>query len=236
MSKLKTLFGLILAACVIMGLALPLCEAAGKDSSETRIKDLHVSVKGNRTRLIFDAEGAKPKQIGPESADGISVFFARITAKLSDKVIRDGKAAASEVKFRRESGFFEVLFRQKNVSVASSVRDEKNGRYTLTLDLTPSGKPAAAEPSGEPAPKSGAKRLHLNPKGLKPPNSSAPKQPSRSRTPWPSSVRPNQTSLHALPRSPGRLRKPAPIPLPSIRAPVNCSKTAPETSCFALRK
>ena len=144
MSKLRTLFGLILAAFVIMGLALPLCEAAGKDRSETRIKGLRVSVNGTRTRLIFDAEGAKPKQIGPESAEGISIFFSQIDAKLSDKVIKDGKAAAREVKFRRESGFLEVLFRQKNVTVSSSVRDGKKGQYTLTLDLTPSGKSAAA--------------------------------------------------------------------------------------------
>ena len=138
MSKPRTLFGLILTAFVIMGFALPLCQAAETDKSETRIKGLRVSVKGTSTRLIFDAEGAKPKQIGPESPDGISVFFSEIDAKLSDKVIKDGKAAAREVKFRRESGFFEVLFRQKNVSVASSVRDGKKGQYTLTLDLTPS--------------------------------------------------------------------------------------------------
>ena len=75
MSKPRTLFGLILAAFVIMGLALPLCQAAETDKSETRIKGLRVSVKGTSTRLIFDAEGAKPKQIGPESPDGISVFF-----------------------------------------------------------------------------------------------------------------------------------------------------------------
>ena len=44
MSKLRTLFGLILAAFVIMGLTLPLCEAAGKDRSETRIKGRHFRI------------------------------------------------------------------------------------------------------------------------------------------------------------------------------------------------
>jgi tetratricopeptide (TPR) repeat protein len=146
MSRLKTLFGLIVAVCVIVGLAPPLCGAAEKDNSVTRIKGLRVSVKGNRTRLIFDAEGAKPIQIGPESAEAVSVFFSQIDAKLSDKVIKEGKAAAKEVKFRRESGFFEVIFRHKNISVSSSIRDGKKGQYTLTLELAP-GK-AGGENSG----------------------------------------------------------------------------------------
>jgi tetratricopeptide (TPR) repeat protein len=146
MSKLKTSFGLILAACVIMGLALPYCDAAAKDASETTIKGLSFSVKGGRTRLIFDMEGAKPKQIGPASTDTISVFFNHVNTKLGDKVIKDGKAAAKEVKFRRESGFFEVLFRRKNVAVVSGVRDGKKGRYTLTLDLSLSGKSAGTSP------------------------------------------------------------------------------------------
>jgi tetratricopeptide (TPR) repeat protein len=140
MNKLRILTGFVLAACVIAGLALSLCEAAEKNNAETSIRGLSISVKGDRTCLIFDAAGAKPKQIGPASPEGISVFFTHITAKLADKVIADRKAAAREVKFRRESGFFEVLFREKNVSVSSKIRDAKNGRYSLTLELTRSGK------------------------------------------------------------------------------------------------
>jgi tetratricopeptide (TPR) repeat protein len=162
MSLSRTLFGVMLVACMIAGFAPTLCEAAGKDNPETRIIGLRVSVKGTLTRLIFDAEGAKPKEIGPESDDGISVFFSQINTKLNDNVIKDGKAAAKEVKFRRESGFFEVIFRRKNVSVASSIRDGKKGHYTLTLDLTPgkSGKDSqrtSKEPPEDTAAKSEAK-------------------------------------------------------------------------------
>jgi tetratricopeptide (TPR) repeat protein len=142
MNKLKILFGLLLAACITTGLALPWCEAAAKGHSETRITNLRFSVKGNRTCLFFDAEGAKPKQIGPPSAVGISVFFPQITAKIPDKVFKDGKVAAKEVKFRRESGFFEVMFRVDNTLVSSTVKAGKNGKYTLTLELTPPGKTA----------------------------------------------------------------------------------------------
>jgi tetratricopeptide (TPR) repeat protein len=129
---------------MIAGFALPCCEAAEQGSHQTRITKLRVSVKGNRTCLIFDAEGARPKEIGPASADGISVFFTQITAKFPDRVIENTKAAASAVKFRRESGFFEVLFRDSNASVSSKVRPGKNGKYTLTLELTPSGKTGGA--------------------------------------------------------------------------------------------
>ncbi len=152
MSKLKVLFCFMLAISLIAGLAVPLCRAAAKESSQTSIKGLRLSVKGNRTCLIFDAEGAKPSQIGPASSDGISVFFSQMTAKIPDKIVENRKAAAREVKYRRESGFFEVLFREKNVYVTSAIREGGKGRYTLTLELTPSGKSAAR--TGTPDPNS----------------------------------------------------------------------------------
>ncbi len=163
MNKLKTLMSLLLAAFITAGLALPWCGAASGGNSETRITNLRLSVKGNRTCLVFDAEGARPKQIGPPSDAGISVFFPQITTKLPDKVFKDGKTAVKQVKFRRESGFFEVIFRENNTSVSSSVRPEKNGKYVLTLELTPPGKtgePQAAEgkPTSGPTGKSPEKR------------------------------------------------------------------------------
>ncbi|MGA2732999.1 MAG: tetratricopeptide repeat protein [Syntrophobacteraceae bacterium] len=142
MSKLKILFGLLLAACITAGLAPPWCEAAATGNSGTRITNLRVSVKGKLTCLIFDAEGARPKQIGPPSAAGITVLFSQITSKLPDKVFKDSKIAAKEVKFKLESGSFEVMFREDNTSVSSNVRPGKNGKYTLALDLTPCGKTA----------------------------------------------------------------------------------------------
>ncbi|MGD0400588.1 MAG: tetratricopeptide repeat protein [Syntrophobacteraceae bacterium] len=159
MSKLKTLFVILLAACITAGVAVPWCEAAAKESPKTKITNLRSSVKGKRTCLIFDAEGARPKQIGPPSADGISVFFSQITAKPPDKVFKDSKIAAKEVKFKLESGSLEVLFRENNTLVSSHVRPGVNGKYTLTLELTPGVKtpePQAAvgKPTSEPTEKS----------------------------------------------------------------------------------
>ncbi len=142
MSKFKTVLVLLFAGCIIAGVSLPCCYAARKDDSETTIKNMRFSVKGNRTRLIFDAQGAAPRQIGPASADGISLFFTQITAKLPDKTFKDVKVAVRAVRFRRESGFLEVLFREKNTLVSSSVQKGKNGTYTLIMELTPSGKTA----------------------------------------------------------------------------------------------
>ncbi len=157
MCKLKTLFGFVIAVFMTAVLALPCCEAAKQDGPQTRITGLRVSVKGNRTCLIFDAEGARPKQIGPASADGVSVFFARMAAKLPDKEIADRKAAAKCVKFRRESGFFEVLFRESNTSVSSKVRPGKKGKYALTLELTLPGKADSASSQPPAAAKSESK-------------------------------------------------------------------------------
>ncbi len=137
MCKLKTVFGLVFAVCVIAGLA----HAAEQGSPETVIKGFRFSVKGSQTRLIFDAEGARPKEIGPASEDGISVFFDQIKVKLKDRIIEDKKSLVKEIKYRRESGFFEVLFREKNLSVSTKVEGGKKNKYTLVMELTASGKP-----------------------------------------------------------------------------------------------
>ena len=110
MCKLKTLLGFVLALFMVTGIALPGLGAAKQGNPQTRITKLRVLLKGNRTCLIFDAEGARPKQVGPASVNGISVFFSQISAKIPDRVIADRRAAVKEVKFRRESGFFEVPF------------------------------------------------------------------------------------------------------------------------------
>ncbi len=47
-----------------------------------------------------------------------------------------------------EGGFFEVLFRESNASVSWKVRPGKNGKYTLTLELTSAGK--AGDASSQP--------------------------------------------------------------------------------------
>ena len=140
MCKLKILFGFVLAVFMVAGIALPGRGAAEQGNPQTRITKLRVLLKGNRTCLIFDAEGARPKQVGPASVNGISVFFSQISAKIPDRVIADRRAAVKEVKFRRESGFFEVLFRNSNTTVSSKEEQGKNGKYTLTLELTPAGK------------------------------------------------------------------------------------------------
>ena len=149
MCKLKTLFGFVFAVFMVAGIVLPCCGAAKQGNPQTRITKLRVLLKGNQTCLIFDAEGARPKQIGPASANGISVFFSQMSVKFPDRVIEDRKAAAREVKFRRESGFFEVLFRVSNTSVSSKEQPGKNGQYTLTLELTPTGKAGGASINSE---------------------------------------------------------------------------------------
>ena len=151
MSKLKTLLGILVAAWISVGPLLLWCGAAEKGNPETRITNLRFLVKGNRTCLIFDAEGAKPKQIGPASADGISVFFSQMTTRLPDKAFKDRGIKTKEVKFRHESSFFEVLFHEKNTTVSSKIQPGKNGKYTLTLELTPAATDSEPSASAKPA-------------------------------------------------------------------------------------
>ncbi len=135
-----------ISACSIAALVLLSGVTVAQDAPESRIKSVKISTKGEKTRLIFDIEGDKPKQIGPASTDGISVFFAHMVAKIPDKTLRDKASVAKEVKFRREGSFFEVLFREKNASVSSNTRAGKGKNYSLVLELTASAvksKPAA---------------------------------------------------------------------------------------------
>ena len=144
MNKLRALPRIVLAALIIAGISAPLCEAADRDRSQTRIIHLGHRVKGNRTSLIFDAVGPRPKRIGPASDAGISVFFSNMAASLPDRSF-NGKTAVKEVRFRRGSNFFEVLFRSKGTTVTSNVRTGRLGGYVLTLFLTsPGAKPASS--------------------------------------------------------------------------------------------
>ncbi len=141
---------------ILMGLAIAMLAWAPARANElgaggTRILDMRLSFKGGVTRLIFDAEGPRPKQIGPASESGISVFFEQITAKFPDRRITEASSLAKEVLFRRESGFFEVVFREKNVSVSQTVTPgKKKDRYTLILEIT-SARAKPAEPVAPPA-------------------------------------------------------------------------------------
>lgn len=112
--------------------------AAARDPSVTQITALRVSINGSQTRLIFDARGTRPKQIGPASADGISVFFDHINTRLPDKKLQT-TSVVKEVKFRRGAGFFEVLFRGKNASVSHKLLTGKTpDRYSLVLEVSAS--------------------------------------------------------------------------------------------------
>ncbi|MFZ2448584.1 MAG: tetratricopeptide repeat protein [Syntrophobacteraceae bacterium] len=144
----KCLF--ITLVCVIAGLASAPVRAAEQGTAATRILGVRVAIKGNHTRLIFDAEGARPTQVGPASEDGISVFFTQMTAKFPDKKFEGNSGAAKDIKFRRESGFFEVLFRQKHTSATHKINPgKKAGKYSLVIELSAPGKSAAqaAEPA-----------------------------------------------------------------------------------------
>lgn len=124
--------------------------SAGQSVPGTLITGMHFSVKGKQTRLIFDAEGARPRQIGPSSSDGISVFFTQMTSKVSDRKIEDPTAAFKDVKFRNEGAFLEVLFREANTPVTPVIKPgRKPGKYTIVLEMTTPPKSATVEASKE---------------------------------------------------------------------------------------
>lgn len=153
----------IIVACSIAGVLLAPDKASCAGGTATTIKNVRVSAAGARTRLIFDAEGGHPRQIGPASAEGVSVFFARMKTRVRDRVIEKASVAAREIKFRRESDFFEVLFREKNTGVTHKLSaGKKTGQYSIVLELTPppsSSKNSSADAQKEKAPFAEAKRI-----------------------------------------------------------------------------
>ncbi|MDR3554737.1 MAG: tetratricopeptide repeat protein [Syntrophobacteraceae bacterium] len=137
MNKLKTLVAILLAVLILAGIGTDPCAAADRDGSQTKIIRLLYRIKGHQTCLTFDAEGPKPTRIGPVSDCGISVFFSQMAVAVADKSFTGTKTAVKEVKFRRGSDFFEVLFRWANTKATYNVRPGRHGRYVLTMILTP---------------------------------------------------------------------------------------------------
>lgn len=141
---------MVFLAFFAIGLVLLPVNSAGQGVSGTTITAMHFSVKGKQTRLIFDASGARPRQVGPSSPEGISVFFTNATSKVLNRKIDDPAAAFKEVKFRKEGSFLEVLFREKDTTVTSVIRPGKRGKYTLVLEMTPPKAAAAPAPREKP--------------------------------------------------------------------------------------
>lgn len=136
----------IFLALTISWLVLPPWKASGEGAPPTKINSFRISVKDGQTRLFFDATGGRPSQVGPPSDSGISIFFSQYSTKIPDKVIGDPASAVKEIKFRKEGGFFEVLFREKNSPVTNKiVVGRKSNSYTLLLEFPASPKNAPAE-------------------------------------------------------------------------------------------
>lgn len=154
MNTLKALSRIVLVSLILVGFAAPWCGAAVRGGgSQTRIVRQWLRMRGKRTCLFFDVQGPKPTRIGPASDAGISVFFSKMDAGIRDKSFTT--TAVKEIQYRRESGFFEVLFRWKNTSVTYSIRDGRHGRYVLTMILTlPAVKKPALASAPSAAPKS----------------------------------------------------------------------------------
>ncbi|MCE5334094.1 MAG: tetratricopeptide repeat protein [Desulfobacteraceae bacterium] len=152
MQARKRTSALVLTVLLAVFFALPAIEAEGQVAAGTRMLKLRSSTSHGLTRLIFDADGDKPSQVGPASEDGVSVFFPQITAKIPDKVISDKSSPVKEVKFRRGSGFLEVLFKVKSPSFNYKIQDGKKGRYTLILEIgPPATKTTAVTPQETPS-------------------------------------------------------------------------------------
>ncbi len=146
----------LIIAGLIVCLVRPVC-AKPAGTVRTNLYRLQVKVKGNHTRLIFDAAGARPKQIGPATADGISVFFNLITTTMPDKTIQNPASAAKSVKFIREGGFLEVLFRDKNTKAGHRIISRKGNKYALVFDLSAPPETGADHAKEKPKEKSGDK-------------------------------------------------------------------------------
>ncbi len=134
--NIKALTRIVVATLIITSVGPAWCGSA-RAQGATKILRLSYRMKGKRTCLIFDIEGPRPKRIGPASDSGISVFFSNMATSLSDNSPKGANNAVKEVKFRRGSNFFEVLYRWQNTSVTYGVRAQRGGRYILALYLTP---------------------------------------------------------------------------------------------------
>ncbi len=132
-----------------MFVGLVLLSANSLAAATTKLNDFRTGQHQGYTRLVLDAEGARPLEIGPATAESVTIVYDQLKLmRQPSALFRDIIGAAAHVSHRRQEdrAVIEITFKTPNTAVRSFYlkgKSNRKGTYRLIMDLYPPGRAAA---------------------------------------------------------------------------------------------
>ncbi|MBW2442460.1 MAG: MtrB/PioB family outer membrane beta-barrel protein, partial [Deltaproteobacteria bacterium] len=130
---------------VVMVIGFSLLSGRLQAAEVTTLYNIRLGQHRGFTRLVFDAGGARPVQIGPATADSVSIVYTQVEfARSPARLFRDLQGAVANVSHQRAANqtMIMVTFSGPDTAVKSFYVQGKPGEkigYRLILDFYPAG-------------------------------------------------------------------------------------------------
>ena len=132
-----------------MFLGIVLVSGDGLAATVTKLNDIRTGKHKGYTRLVLDAEGARPLKIGPATAESVTIVYEQL--ELMQQAVSSfpqHDRAAAKVSHHRQAdrSVIAITFKNPNTVVRSFYlggKSTKKGAYRLIMDLYPPGSAAA---------------------------------------------------------------------------------------------
>ncbi len=130
-------------------LSVVLLSSYGLAESVTKLNDIRTGQHKGYTRLVLDAEGARPLTIGPATAENVTIVYEQLelTPEMS-ALFRNMNGGTASVGHHRQAGrsVITITFKRPNTAVKSFYiggPTAAKDAYRLVMDLYPAGSAAA---------------------------------------------------------------------------------------------
>jgi hypothetical protein len=130
-------------------LGVVLLSANSVAAAVTKLNDIRTGQHEGYTRLVLDAEGARPLKIGPATAESVSIVYEELELKRTPSVLfRNMSGAAANISHQRQAdrSVITITFKDPKTAAKSFYLGGKSGEkgaYRLIMDLYPAGSAAA---------------------------------------------------------------------------------------------
>ncbi len=136
-----------LSLAIVIGVVL--LTAEGLLAAATKLNDIRTGQHQGYTRLVLDAEGARPLEIGPATADSVTIVYEQLElGRQPSALFRDMIGGAAKVSHHRQAdrSVIAITFKNPNSMVRSFYLRGKSpatNAYRLIMDLYPPGSATA---------------------------------------------------------------------------------------------
>ena len=124
-------------------LGVVLLSANGLAAAVTKLNDIRGGQHKGYTRLVLDAEGARPLKIGPTTAGGVTIVYKQLDLmRTSSALLRNMIGAVANVRHHRQANrsVIAITFKDPNTAAKSFYMGGKSAEksaYRLIIDLYP---------------------------------------------------------------------------------------------------